>query len=202
MSLVNITDFILQHHNISGPVLFLLMVMESAPLIGFLVPGTLILPAIGILTGHDINSFLYMYTYAVAGACIGDLLGYWLGCRGGRVWQPQLLKSHHSHSLQLADDMLKRHGAIAVFLGRFVWLIHPAVPTAAGLFGVPLRKFLWLDFSAAALWVLLYMGAGHIITGIWMHQTQQALPILSLILAVVLIMYLLHLFISRLSHRQ
>ncbi len=191
-----------EHHDIAGPILFFLMIAESAPLTGFLVPGTLILPAIGILTGHDMSSFLYLYVYAVAGAFVGDLLGYWLGRRGGQIWQPQLLKNHHSHSIQLADELLKQHGSIAVFLGRFVWLIHPAVPTAAGLFGVPLRNFLWLDFIAASLWILLYMGAGHIITGIWIHQAPQVLHIVSLVLAVFLIMYLIHLFISQLSRRH
>ncbi len=199
-----ITGFIATHQALAVPALVLLMMAEALPLIGFLVPGAFILPLIGMLSGSGNFSFINLYLIAVAGSLSGDFLGYWFGRKGGHEWQPALLQSRHRHVLKLAHDMVSRHGGIAVFLGRFVWLIHPAIPMAAGLLGVRLRTFLLFDALAVCLWVFLYLGAGHVITGRVLSALHSdrgeeiILPVLAVLLAIA-VLYAVHRKIGRLS---
>ncbi len=168
---MDFAGFLASHQHITGPVLVLLMVAESAPVTGFLVPGTLLLPAIGVISGSGNSPFIYLYVCAVSGGLLGDLAGYWLGGAGKREWQLPFLLKHRQDKAAAARALVKRHGGLAVFMGRFIWLIHPAIPVAAGLAGVRFRTFLVADTAAVSLWVLLYMGSGHLLTGLWVSFT-------------------------------
>lgn len=79
----------------------------------------------------------------------------------------------------------------ALFLGRFDWLIHPAIPGAAGLLGVKTYRFILVDLPAILLWVLLYMGGGHLLTGLWFSRTFELVEILGLVLTILLLLWLL-----------
>ncbi len=63
----------------AGLILIALMVMESAPVIGFFLPDTFILPLLGTMTASSNSSFRYLFACAVVGAFLGDMLGFWLG---------------------------------------------------------------------------------------------------------------------------
>jgi len=64
------------HQQIAVPLLILLMAAESAPVIGFFIPGVLILPALGAMTGAEVLPFWVTYFCAVTGVMLGDALGY------------------------------------------------------------------------------------------------------------------------------
>ena len=154
---------------LAGPVIFVLLFLESAPVVGFLIPGTLLLPLLGTVTGSESLPFWYVYGCAVAGNLSGDYLGFWLGRTERGEWMKNLRWQRHKNSLEKAQRMLEKRGALAVFLGRFMWLIHPVIPMAAGLFAVGTRTFLVVDSLAVALWIFFYLGAGHVLTSAWFH---------------------------------
>ncbi len=171
----------------AGSLLVALMMIESAPVIGFFIPGSFILPLLGAMTTSTNNPFWYLFTCAVAGAFLGDMLGFWLGRLGAHKWQPHLFNSHH----QRAHTLLHKHGLLALFLGRFVWLIHPAIPSAAGLLQVKTLPFITVDLLAIFLWVLLYMGGGHLLSGLWFNRTLEWLEIFGVALTLLIILSLL-----------
>jgi len=57
---MDITAFLTDHRPLAGLLLIILMMAESAPIIGFFIPGVLILPALGVITGSDAWSFWLM----------------------------------------------------------------------------------------------------------------------------------------------
>jgi len=181
--------FMSDHPQYTGTILVVLMMMESAPVIGFFLPGTLILPLLGAMAASSTNSFGYLFICAVAGAFMGDMLGFWVGRLGAHKWQPKLFNNHLRRTSKHAHQLLERHGLLALFLGRFVWLIHPAIPGAAGLLGIKTTQFIPVDLLAIFFWVLLYMGAGHILTGLWLKQNIELIEALALVITVLLILW-------------
>ncbi len=175
----------------AGAILIVLMMMESAPVIGFFIPGTFILPLLGAMTASSNHSFWYFFICAAAGAFLGDVLGFWLGRLGAHKWQPKLFNGHRQRTAQRAHILLHRHGLLALFLGRFVWLIHPAIPGAAGLLQVKTLPFIAVDSAAIFLWVLLYMGGSHLLTGLWFNRTLQWVEILGVALTLLIVLWLL-----------
>lgn len=185
-------NFLSDHPQYAGAILIILMMMESAPIIGFFIPGTFILPLLGAMTASSNNSFWYLFACVVTGAFLGDQLGFWLGRLGAHKWQPQLFNSHRQRTAKRAHELLHRHGLLALFLGRFVWLIHPAIPGAAGLLQVKTLSFIIVDSVAIVLWVLLYMGGGHLLTGLWFNRTLQWVEMIGVALTLLVILWLLH----------
>jgi len=198
MEFVNVLS---EHPQYTGALLLILMMLESAPVIGFFLPGTLILPLLGAMTASSNNSFWYLFICALAGAFLGDMLGFWLGRLGAHKWQPHLFSRHRQQTMKRAHALIQEHGLLALFLARFVWLIHPAVPGAAGLLGIKTLQFIPVDLLAIFFWTLLYMGTGHLLTGLWFKQTFQLFEILSLAIATLLLLWGLRYVLPYLSQR-
>ena len=183
--------FLSGHPHYAGLILIILMMMESAPVIGFFLPGTFILPLLGAVTASSNSSFWTLFACAVAGAFLGDMLGFWLGRFGAHKWQPHIFSTRRQRTAKRARELINKHGLLALFLGRFVWLIHPAIPGAAGLLGVKTYRFILVDLPAILLWVLLYMGGGHLLTGFWFSRTFEFIEILGMALTILLLLLIL-----------
>jgi membrane protein DedA with SNARE-associated domain len=199
---VNSLQFLTEHGAVAGPVLAVLMVAESVPVIGFFVPGVLILPAIGALSASGVWPFWTMYAWAFLGAVLGDILGYSLGRTGVDEWSRRLIYRRHRRAVDIARKLVEEHGALAIILGRFAWIIHPAIPPAVGFLGVKPRSFLLIDMPAVGLWALLYMGLGHLATGIWINKTFELVEIVSLLFILLAIFYIARRTSDQWHHRE
>ncbi|RMG37470.1 MAG: DedA family protein [Gammaproteobacteria bacterium] len=178
---MDITKVLLEHRHITMPLVILIMALESAPVVGFFLPGVLILPALGAMTATTGESFWLIYSGCVLGSLLGDALGYGLG-RLGRTEPPRWLKSRRYHkAIERAVGLVNRRGALALFFGRFAWLVHPAVPPAAGYLGISAGRFFLVDILTVALWVFIYMGLGRIAMGAWVRYSAYAIGIGGLI---------------------
>ncbi len=143
----------------------LLMVLESSPVVGLFLPGVLIMVGLGSLSGTSYLSFADCVLYASVGALIGDSLGFWLGRLGieHRLLHPANRRTRRGRAR--AKILVNRYGRLGLFLGRFVWVFHPAVPFIAGAAGIRPGWFYLADVPAVILWVLIYGGIGHWATG-------------------------------------
>jgi len=168
------------------------MAAESAPVVGLFIPGVLILTALGAMTGSGVWPFWMIYAGAVAGALLGDQLGYWLGRFGASEGTGGFLRHRRKRIVETARRLVKEHGVLAIFLGRMAWVIHPAIPPAAGFLGLKSRTFLLVDIPTVCLWVLLYLGLGHVATGVLIHRTFALLEIGSVLLIALVIVLLVH----------
>src|SRR4051812_38700371 len=123
MSLDEIKPFINwlhSHPSIATIFTFIIAFSESIAVIGLVVPGSLILMAIGTLIGSGILSAPHTIAAAIIGAIAGDFFSYWFGHHYQhhvrkrwpfRLW-PGMIKK--------GEDFFNRHGGKGVFLGRFV----------------------------------------------------------------------------------
>ena len=196
--------FLSDHPQYTGAILVVLMLLESSPVIGLLIPGTFILPVLGAMSASTGDSFWYLYICVVMGAFAGDMLGFWLGRLGAHKWQPQILNNHRQHLALRAKQLIKKHGLLAIFIGRFIWIVHPAIPGAAGLLGIKLYRFIPVDLLAVFFWVLFYMGGGQLLTGLWLNRTFEFIEILAIVTAILFLLwgarYLIYYFSQRDHH--
>jgi membrane protein DedA with SNARE-associated domain len=146
-------------------VLFLVVMLES---FGVPLPGETALIAAGILAAQGHLSIVAVIVVGAAAAILGDNLGYWIiGRWGGRAlfahwgW----LNRYADRVLPRAERVVARHGAKAVFFGRFVAVLRYTVAWLAGLGRMPWRSFLLWNALGGIAWATLvsllayYLGA-------------------------------------------
>ena len=167
-----------------------LMTLESAPVIGLLIPGVFVMVGLGSLSSTDYLSFADCVIFAVAGALVGDSIGYWAGYFGHAERLRNMGLQRYGHSWNGAEALLERHGRLAVFFGRFIWFLHPTVPPIAGAGGLRPGWFYLADVPAVSFWVLLYASIGHWATGAARAWTLEFFTALGVLIALVLLYFL------------
>ncbi|MDH5407624.1 MAG: VTT domain-containing protein [Gammaproteobacteria bacterium] len=151
----------LTHHSVwSGLIIFLIAFSESLALVGLIVPGALLMFAIGTLisTGH--LPFVSTCLWAVAGAVIGDGTSYWLG----NYYRDNLKNlwplSRHPQILDRGSEYFKQHGGKSIFLGRFIGPLRPIIPAIAGMNNMPIPRFMIVNIISGFAWAPLYLLPG------------------------------------------
>ncbi|RTZ59305.1 MAG: hypothetical protein DSZ33_04635 [Gammaproteobacteria bacterium] len=167
-----------------------LFFLESAPFTGLFLPGIFLMVALGSIVQAGYVDFTDAILYASFGAILGDSVGYWLGRLGADsgIVARSLRKNSSKHAR--INQLLERYGTIAVFLGRFAWLVHPLVPLAAGVSRIKPVWFYLADTPAVIIWVLLYGAVGHFATGLARARTLEFFIGLGIVVVVALVVLL------------
>ena len=152
--------------SIPGPLavgaVFFLAAAETAIFVGFLLPGELAVILGGVLAARAHVPLAGVLAAGVAGPILGDSIGYFLGRRYGEEVSHRKLKKRWER----AREWIKKKGAPAVFLGRFVAFLRTVVPAAAGVSKMPYRRFFPWSVAAGIVWgtgsaLLGYVTAAH-----------------------------------------
>lgn len=144
----------------AGAALFAIAFIESLVVVGFFLPGILILFGIGALLGLGEASWLPIWIGGTLGALCGDVFSFWIG----HHYQQQLRRmwpfSRYPGMLMRGMEFFRRHGWKSVLAGRFIGPLRPVIPTTAGMMGMPLRTFLSVCIPACILWTPAYLVPG------------------------------------------
>jgi membrane protein DedA with SNARE-associated domain len=156
-------SFIVSTHTIDGwlasygyLVVFLLVMIES---IGVPVPGETALIGAALYAGstHKLEIW-WIVGVAIAGAVIGDNIGFSIGRYGGAK-----LLLRYGHKIRLHEARLKigiwlfrRHGGKVVFWGRFVSILRTWAAFLAGANHMEWRRFLFYNAAGGTIWATLY----------------------------------------------
>ena len=126
---------------------------EAAVLLGFVLPGEAAVVFGGVLAGRGNVSLTVVLVLAIAGAILGDSVGYVVGRRyGERIQQTRLGRKVGQERWEKAEDFLRRRGPVAVFVGRFTALLRAMVPGAAGMARMHYRRFLVFNVLGGLVW--------------------------------------------------
>ena len=155
--------FFLSTHTIDGwlssygyLVVFLLVMVES---IGVPVPGETALVGAALYAGstHKLEIW-WVIAVAIAGAVVGDNVGFSIGRYGGAK-----LLLRHGHRIHLHEGRLKigiwlfrRHGGKVVFWGRFVAILRTWAAFLAGTHHMAWGRFLAFNAAGGIVWATLY----------------------------------------------
>ena len=156
--------------------IFLIVILGN---IGLPVPEETVLAIAGYLVWSGRLQLLPVLIVALVSAVAGDNLGYWLGRRYGRAtigrYARWLLKPGR---VVTAESFIRRYGALAVCVARFVGGFRFLAGPLAGAVGLPFGSFLRGNLLGAVLFVPYAVGIGYAIgygLGPYVTQVQHAL---------------------------
>ena len=147
-------------------VVFVGVFLENA---GVPVPGETALVAGGALAHFGRLSLVWVIALAIAGATLGDNLGFFIGRRGGR----QLAERHGwrvgltAERLAQFDGFFERYGARTVFIARFVTGLRVVCAVLAGGSGLSWRTFLVYNAAGAIVWATTFGFVGYFLGQSW-----------------------------------
>jgi membrane protein DedA with SNARE-associated domain len=147
-------------------VVFFGVMLENA---GLPVPGETVLLFAAFLAFHGRLRLPEVVITAIAGATLGDSLGYLLGRKVGSA----LLQRHRKWFLLSADRFERaktaflRYGHWAVFVARFITGLRVVAGPLAGALHMPYPRFLFFNFTGAVLWATVIGCAGYYFGGNW-----------------------------------
>ena len=126
---------------------------ESA---GLPLPGETTLVAAAVLASQGRLSLPLVVAVAAAAAIVGDNLGYLAGRRGGRwlLTRPGRWEQRRARLLARGESFFERHGAMAVFLGRFVPWLRVTAAWLAGASRMRWPRFLLSNAAGGVIWAL------------------------------------------------
>jgi undecaprenyl-diphosphatase len=131
--------------------LALLVGIESA---GAPVPGETALIAAAFLAQRGELDIGIVIVVASVSAIVGDNVGYLIGRKGGRalLLKPGPLHRHRLKVLERGEPFFLKHGAKAVFLGRWVAALRIAAAWLAGANRMPWPVFIFWNALGGIAW--------------------------------------------------
>ncbi|MFN2544161.1 MAG: bifunctional DedA family/phosphatase PAP2 family protein [Actinomycetota bacterium] len=144
-------------------VVFALPALEASAFVGFLFPGEIAIVLGGVIASRGDANLAAVIVVAIAGAVIGDSIGYYVGKRWGRRMLDATLgrfvkRTHFDH----AEAFLARRGGPAVFIGRWTAALRVLVPGLAGMARLRYRTFLMYNLAGGAAWATTFVILGYL----------------------------------------
>ncbi|MCC2277974.1 DedA family protein [Streptomyces sp. ET3-23] len=125
--------------------------------LGIPLPGEIVLVSATLLAASQdhINPYV-LGACAVAGAIVGDSIGYLIGRKGGKPlldWLGRKFPKHFGpHHVATAEKAFTKWGMWAVFIGRFIALLRIFAGPLAGVLKMPYWKFLIANVLGGIAW--------------------------------------------------
>ncbi|GAC1610973.1 MAG: hypothetical protein NVS3B26_20860 [Mycobacteriales bacterium] len=142
---------------------FLLPALEASAFVGVVVPGEIGIILGGVLANQGKLPLWSVLACGIAGAIIGDSVGYVVGERYGESLllrlPRRLIKPEH---LRRTEQTIERLGGKAIFVGRFTAALRALVPGIAGMSGMTYRTFLPWNLLGGATWATAFVVLGYL----------------------------------------
>ncbi|MEO8409746.1 MAG: LssY C-terminal domain-containing protein [Propionivibrio sp.] len=153
----------LEHFHLLGYwIAFFSALLETALVVGLLLPGSTLLLLLGAWSASGHLDFGDLLWFSVAGAVLGDNFNYWLGQRYGNRWTQDGLWFLTADHFAQARRFFDRHGAKSVFLGRFIPSVKEIAPFVAGTVGMRRTTFMLWNVLGGIGWGLQWVGGGYL----------------------------------------
>jgi membrane-associated protein len=149
------------------------ILLETSILIGLIVPGDSIVLIAATAVDGQLEYWALIITVvigAIAGESIGFLLGRWCG---PWIRRSALGRRIGEHNWARAERYLVRRGGIAVFISRFLPVLHSLVPVTVGMSPMRYRTFLAWTAPASVIWAIAYVSAGSVAAGSFRELSRE-----------------------------
>ncbi|WP_436873879.1 DedA family protein [Kosakonia sacchari] len=152
--------FVTQSAMYSLAAIMLVAFFESLALVGLILPGTVMMAALGALIGSGEVNFWHAWLAGIVGCLLGDWISFWLGWRfKGPLHRWSFMKKNKA-LLDKTEHALHQHSVFTILVGRFVGPTRPLIPMVAGMLDLPIRKFLPPNIVGCLLWPPFYFLPG------------------------------------------
>jgi membrane-associated protein len=141
------------------------ILLETSVLVGLIVPGDTIVIVASTAIGN-LAEYLGMLAAIVIGALCGESIGFMLGrFFGPRIRASRLGRRIGEKQWVRAENYTDRRAGIAVFISRFLPVLHSLVPLTAGMSSMRYRTFMAWTVPACILWAGAYVTVGWLAAG-------------------------------------
>jgi len=133
------------------------IMLETSFLVGLVIPGdTIVLIAsTAIKTPGEYYAMVGMIIF---GSLVGESIGFFIGRRFGlQIRGSWLGRKLGVERWRAADNYLDRRGGIAVFLSRFLPVLHSVIPLTVGMSKMRYRQFIAWTAAACIIWTVAYV---------------------------------------------
>ncbi|MEV5042773.1 DedA family protein [Microbacterium sp. LMI1x-1-1.1] len=135
----------------------LAMMLETSVLVGLIVPGDTIVIVAGTAV-DNLAEGTWLVLAILVGSLIGESIGFALGrWLGPRIRFSRVGKLIGERNWMRAELYLRRRGGPAIFLSRFLPVLHSLVPLTVGMSGFAYRRFLAWTVPACTVWSVAYV---------------------------------------------
>jgi membrane-associated protein len=149
------------------------ILLETSILIGLIMPGDTVVLVASTGVSSPIEWAALVVT-VIAGALAGESIGFALGrFLGHRIRPSRLGRRIGEHNWVRAENYLARRGGPAVFLSRFLPVLHSLVPVTVGMSAMSYRRFISWTIPACVIWSLAYVTLGAATAGGYRELSQQ-----------------------------
>jgi membrane-associated protein len=149
------------------------ILLETSALIGLVVPGDTIV--IVASTGVDgLTEYFALVAAVIVGALTGESIGFALGRFFGPKIRASRLGARIGEKNWLrAENYVARRGGIAVFVSRFLPVLHSVIPLTVGMSAMSYRKFMAWTVPATTIWTFAYVSVGTFAAGSFRDRLDQ-----------------------------
>jgi len=134
--------------------------LETSVLVGLVVPGDTIV-IVASTAVDSVPEYFALVAAVIAGALAGESVGFALGrFFGPRIRASRLGQRIGERNWVRAENYLDRRGGIAVFISRFLPVLHSLIPITVGMSTMRYRKFMTWTVPATVIWTFAYVSVG------------------------------------------
>ncbi|MDH0647201.1 bifunctional DedA family/phosphatase PAP2 family protein [Pseudomonas sp. GD03858] len=154
-----------------GLAIFVVACVECLAIAGIIVPGTVLLFAVAVLAGSGAFSLGETLLLGFFGGMLGDAISYGIGKYFHQNIRRLPLLRSHPQWIGSAEAYFQRYGIASLLVGRFIGPLRPMLPMVAGMFDMPLPRFIAVSLVAGAGWSVAYLLPG------WATGAAMRLPL-------------------------
>lgn len=182
------------------------ILLETSVLIGLIVPGDTIVIVASTGVSNWVE-YIALVLIVVAGALGGESIGFALG----RFFGPKIRGSRLGQRVgyenwMRAENYLDRRGGIAVFVSRFLPVLHSLIPLTVGMSTMRYRKFIAWTLPACVIWAIAYASVGWAAAGTYRELAGRlhyaGYVFVAIILAFVIVVFAVKKFLERSQRRH
>jgi membrane-associated protein len=136
------------------------IMLETSVLIGLIVPGDTIVLVASTAVG-SVPEYVALALVVIVGALAGESIGFALGrWFGPHIQHSRLGRKLGEENWARAQRYLDRRGGPAVFISRFLPVLHSLIPLTVGMSTMRYRKFIAWTVPACVIWSFSYVTVG------------------------------------------
>jgi membrane protein DedA with SNARE-associated domain/rhodanese-related sulfurtransferase len=189
-------EFLLRHIEM---VVFFTVLAEQ---IGLPLPAIPILLAAGAVAGDGQASLTMVTALSVAACLLGDMVWFELGRHRGRQTLSLLCRIalEPDACVRRTENFFLLHGIRSLILAKFIPGLSTLAPALAGLFRIPIGRFLVFNGAGALLWSFSFLLLGYVFSDQIGYVAELAVQFgetATAIIAAALVGYLLYKYIHR-----
>ncbi len=167
---------------------FILAFIESAPIIGVLIPGATLISIGGFIAYQGYLNVTDIIIFSALGAIVGDFFSYSLGRWGGQWIKDK--KIINQRIIRQGEKFFQHYGNKSVFWGRFFGPIRAIIPFIAGLAKMKQKSFISWNILSGILWAILNVSLGYFSGNLIITILKKWSNKLNLVLGIIIILIL------------